>query len=356
MKEQMKYILVGCVAFSALLALSGCSAPAEAQGLDPAAMNIETDDGSAPVRVITLERSAFTEYGEYVGETRGIGEARLTAGAGGRVQKVSVREGAEVTSGQSLAEIDPQRARTRLETARLNERLAREAYEREQQFLTEGNSFQLRVDQAHLAWLDAQSALLDAERMKESAFAEAPFAGVVVRRYIDPFDVVEPGDPTFDIADLRTLRIDVGVPEADIAGVRSLEEAEVVFPAYPGKSFAARPVSFARARTDRTLTYNVELEVANPDGTILSGQTARVRLALRHHENVVVVPTAALYTRNNGHYAMVVRGDQVREIPVAVGASYGGNTLVSEGLDQGDRIVVEGFNRLADGAAVRVVY
>ena len=88
----------------------------------------------------------------------------------GQVAKVFASDGDIVRAGQSLAEIDPEKASKRYQAAILNERLARETYEREQRFLNEGNSFQLKVDQAHLAWLQSQSNLLGAkeERIRRS--------------------------------------------------------------------------------------------------------------------------------------------------------------------------------------------
>ncbi|MDA3950148.1 MAG: efflux RND transporter periplasmic adaptor subunit, partial [Spirochaeta sp.] len=272
-----------------------------------------------------------------------------------RVARVHAAAGDVVAAGQSLARIDPDAAQTRYETAVLSERLARETWEREQRFLEQGNSFRLKVDQAHLAWLQARSALLDAQRVRESAFAETPIAGTVVRRHIDPNDDLEPGDPTFDIADLQTMRITVGVPEQDMTGVRELDEAEVIFPAIPGRTFTGTPTGFSRTRSEQTLTYAVEIEVANPDGLILPGQTARVRLALRRYPDAITVPSAAVLTRNGETAVLVVRNASVRHVPVEVGVSGETETVITAGLTPGDRIVTEGINRLPDGALVEII-
>lgn len=356
MRKRTFGLITGLAAALVITGLSGCSAPAEAQETGSLTTPERSgEDRRIPVRVQTLNTTTFIEYGEYVGEARGIEEVRLTAGPGGRVTAIHASEGDRVTAGQSLAEIDPDKAMTRYETAVLNERLAEESYRREQRFLQEGNSFQLKVDQAHLAWLNARSNLLDAESMRESAFAESPVSGTVVGRYISMNDNLESGDPTFDVADLSRITINVGVPETDIAGVQELGEAEIHFPAVPDRTFSGRATRFARTRSERTLTYNVEVEMNNDDGAILSGQTARVRLPLRSYPDVITVPSSAVYIRNNTDYVMVARNDTVREIPVRTGPADEMHTVILEGLSAGDRVVVEGFNRLADGAPIRVV-
>lgn len=360
MKATQTYLLIGAIAL-AVLTVTSCSAPAEAQELTTGGASglvEERTPGEArvvPVRTATATRSDFVEYGEYVGEARGVSEVRLTAGAPGRVERIAVENGDTVSVGTSLAEISPEQARTMHETARLNERLARETWERELRFLDQGNSFQLKVDQAHLAWLQARTALLDATRVLESQFAVSPIDGTVVRRHIEVNEELDPGDPTFDIADLSRMRVTIGVPESDIAGVRSLDSADVSFAALPGRTFSGTAGSFARIRSERTLTYEVEIEIDNPEGEILSGQTARVRLPLRRYPDVVVVPSGAVFVRNDASYMMVVENGIAREVRVETGASSHTETVILSGLHEGSLFVTEGFNRLADGAAVEIV-
>jgi len=314
----------------------------------------EAQQRAVPVRVQPVESQDFIEYGEYFGTARGVKEAELTASAGGQVLSLLAEKGETVRAGQSLAEIDLRRVTSRFNTAILNERLAREAYEREKEFLQRGNSFQVRVDERHLTWLRAQSEQIEAERMLEGARAVAPFDGIVVRRYVELYDELEAGDPSFRIADLSQLKITVGIPEADVAGIHELDEAEVHFTAFADRRFEGTPTAFARARSDRTLSYDVDIRVENPDQLILSGQTARVRLVLRRFPDVVVVPSRAIYARGSRSLVMVVEDNTAYEREVSTGASDRTSTVILEGLRVGDSLVVEGFNRVSDGTSVAV--
>jgi membrane fusion protein, multidrug efflux system len=352
-KRRFRVVLFVVLAASAVGGLIVLAAQERGNAAVPE--RVSGSDRTIPVQVVPVTRQDFVEYGEYLGETRGIVQARLTAAGGGVVQRILAEQGDRVAAGTSLAEIDRERMEARYRTAVLNEQLARENWEREQRFLQEGNSFQLRVDQAHLNYLQARSALLDAQRLREGALAVTPISGTVVARYIDVNDDLESGDPTFHIADLSRLRISVGIPETDIAGVRELNRAELRFSSFPGQVFPGEPTSFARVRSDRTLSFRVDIEFDNPGEQILSGQTARVRLELRRHPDVVVVPSRALYTRNNRTYLMVVDDGAAREVEVQVGVSDGTGTVIRSGLDGGERLVADGFNRLAHGTPVTVV-
>ncbi|TVR04756.1 MAG: efflux RND transporter periplasmic adaptor subunit [Spirochaetaceae bacterium] len=344
-------LLMGMLLASLILALSGCARrdAAAAEGGAHAA------EQRLPVRVLTVERRHFTEYGSYFGEARAVAEARVIAHMGGTVESVAVRAGDPVSRGQSMARIEAERAITNHETAVLAERMAREAYEREQKFVEQGVSTQQRVDQARLEWLNRRSQLLDAGTAREGALAIAPLDGIVTARHVQPLDEIAPGTVAFRVADLSRLRVTVGVPESDIAGVRELRSAEVRFSSFPDRTWSGTPLSFARARSDRGLTFEADIEIENRDGALLSGQTAQVRLALREWPDAVVIPTSTVMIRGNEFSVFVVEDGVARRRTVRLGPSDEEVSVVIAGLREGDRVVSEGMNRLTDGVAVSVV-
>ncbi|MFP4329628.1 MAG: efflux RND transporter periplasmic adaptor subunit [Alkalispirochaetaceae bacterium] len=337
------------VLLSLAVVLSGCSR-------EESPTTSETEERRVPVEVLRVVERPFTVYGDYYGEVTGINEVELITVAGGRVNAIDVEVGDQVSAGDSLARIDGEKALRQYETALFNERLALEDFERQRRFLDEGNSFQLAVDQAELALLRSRTALLDAERVREGALAITPIDGTVVTRDIDLFEEVAPGESTFMVSDLSRMKVRLGVPEDDIAGIRNIDgEAEVRFTAFPGRVWDGEVVSFARRRSEGTLTFQVEVHVENPEGLLLSGTTARVRLPLRTIEQSVVVPSSSLVTRGDGAYLVVADGELARLRPVVLGPSDERETVILEGVQPGEQIVVRGINQVDDGTPIRVL-
>jgi RND family efflux transporter MFP subunit len=217
-----------------------------------------------------------------------------------------------------------------------------------------GNTSDNRLDEAHLAWLQSTSVLLDARRARQGALAVTPIDGIVVAKHIDLHDELAPGSPTFTVADLTRMRVTVGVPEGDIAGVQELTSAELRVASAPGRVWEGRPVSLARQRSASTLSFAVEILVDNPEGALLSGATAHVRLALRSHENRIVVPSSALVSEGNESYVFVVNSPTVRRLPVTLGPSDDTRTVLLEGVSPGDEVIVTGMNQVREGDTVRV--
>lgn len=341
--------LISLPAFVAFaLLVSGCGGDRNAEGVG------ETEDG-VPVRTMIVETGTFDEIGEYYGTARGIEEARLISVSGGRVNEILVEVGDQVRAGQSLARIEAGKAQSLYETAVLNEQIAREELERQRRFLEMGNTPQVAVDQAELAWRQARTNLLDARRMLDGALAISPIDGEVVAKHIDLYDELNPGQPTFTVADLSQMKVVIGVPEADIAGINALGAAEVTFQSFPGRVWSAEATSFARKRSENTLSFDVELVLENEDRVLLSGLTATVQLVLRQLEDRIVIPSEAVIAQGRNSYVMVANSTTARRIPVTLGPSNTELTVISAGLAPGDEVVVEGINQISDGSKVRPV-
>lgn len=341
----LRYLLIG---LGLSLVVLGC-------GGDRGQQDLEEGDDAVSVRTVTVSPGTFYEIGEYYGTATGIEEARLISITGGRVSEILAEVGDQVQAGQPLARIDAEKAQSRYETAALQERIAREELDRQRRFLEMGNTPQVSVDQAELAWRQTRTNVLEARRALDGALAISPVDGEVVARHIDLYDELAPGQATFTVADLSRMKVVVGVPEGDIAGIGTLGEAEVTFQSFPGRLWAAEATSFSRKRSNNTLAFDVELLLDNEDRVLLSGLTATVRLVLRELENRIVVPSEAVISQGRNSYVMIANSATARRVPVTLGPSNTEQTVIAAGLAPGDEVIVEGINQIADGARVRTI-
>ena len=162
MRERYLYLckVIGFICFISLFIVTGCSKNSD----DISDSNNEKKQ-SVPVKTITIKPESFEEYGEYYGNVTGIKEAILLNITGGRVEEIRVKEGDSVTTGTSLGKIDSAMAQNTYDTAVLNEKITKQEYLRNKKFLATGNSSEIKVDQAHLAWLLAHKNLLNAKKL-----------------------------------------------------------------------------------------------------------------------------------------------------------------------------------------------
>jgi HlyD family secretion protein len=170
---------------------------------------------------------------------------------------------------------------------------------------------QLRVAEAALAAARAQvqqklAALRQAELDLEHTVIRAPVDGVVVSRQVDVGQTVAASlqaPVLFTIAqDLTRMQVETSVDEADIGRIRVGTTAVFTVDAFPGETFTGRVVQLRKAAqvVQNVVTYTVVVAVDNPEGRLLPGMTANVRLIVAQKPDVLRVPNAALRFRPPG--------------------------------------------------------
>jgi len=206
----------------------------------------------------------------------------------------SERDSAEAAYDSAVAQLEAARAKEQAALAAIG---AAEAQLRVAQAALESARAQVRQKQA---------ALRQAEVDLEHTTIRAPVDGVVVSRSVDVGQTVAASlqaPVLFTIAqDLTRMQVDTSVDEADIGRIRVGGPAVFTVDAFPGEVFTGRVVQIRKAAqvVQNVVTYTVVVAVDNPDGRLLPGMTANVRLIVAEKPSVLKVPNAALRFRPPG--------------------------------------------------------
>lgn len=183
----------------------------------------------------------------------------------------------------------------------------------------------------------------------------APFDGVITERHVHPGSLSGPAanQPSMlKLQDVLRLRLVVGVPEADIGGVRAGLTASFRVPAWPAITFSARVARTARALDQRSRTMPVELDVDNAEGRLAPGMYAQVSWPARRADPVPVVPVTAVVTTTERTFVIAVRDDRARWVDVRRGATRADEVEVFGSLTAGDRVVARASDEIRDGAPI----
>lgn len=348
MKLKCAYLVFSvCLLF---LVITGCSKKENSESNDN-----ETVQDTIPVSVVTLEAQDFIEYGEYYGNVQGISEATIICYAGGSVEKIFVKEGAYVKKGSSLARIDADRIAAGYETSKLNEKIARDNFERLKKHLETGNASQVAVDQAHLQWLNSRTKRIEAEKARKGALCITPMSGVVTLRFIDLHKELPPGTPAFTVTQLHKVKVTFGIPESEIDGVKEGNEAEVTFSIFPDRTWKGKVYRLTREASRMSKTFQAILHIENSDRKIKPGLTAYVKLLLKKMESRIVVPTGAILLEGENNYVMVMEKNRAVRYDVETGETNNNQTVISKGLPSGSALIVKGHHIVSDGTPVKVI-
>jgi len=350
----------------------------------------QEETGPVKVAVVTVRVGRITQNVWVTGEVHALCAVDVTPEVTGRLERLRradgalVEEGVEVRKGEIVAVIERDRYETAVKSAEAAVVVAKASYERAKvnladarrekdrwtALVADGAGTQQQLDRVMTAFeraraelqlaeaqiKQAEAALAQAKVNLDKATIEAPFSGMVSRKYVDEGAFVGPTTPLFRLVDIHQVEITGGVADRRYSQIHiGKTYAEVEVDAYPGETFSGC-LSRVRPELDRaTRTVAVTIRVPNEDGRLKPGMYARIKLVLEEHDHVSLVPDEALLTFDGETRVYVVNGGGAHARKVRIGLEQGNLNEVLEGLRPGERVVVRGKEMLHEGAAVEAL-
>ena len=331
---------------AATLALGACGGDAPAGQAAPAA--------SPPLETLVVARESARRERVWDGVIEAVNQATLSAQTGGRVLELPFDVDDYVPAGAVVArftDVEQQSAQRRAQAAlAAAESTAREAeadYERIREIHARKLVAKAQLDQA-TARRDGARAALDSARaaLRESAeqvdytVIRAPYSGIVVKRHVQVGETVRPGQALISGISLGELRVEVQVPQSDVAAIREHRQAAVILDAASGERLEAKEVVVYPNADPQTHSFRVRLELPAQETGLHPGMTVKVAFTVGEAQRLLV-PAAALLQRSEvtAVYVLDAQGPTLRQ--VRIGHRYGDRVEVLAGLDDGERIALD---------------
>lgn len=296
----------------------------------------------------------------------------------GYLVSVGYKEGQMVNKGDLIAQIDDRPYKATLEQQQAQ--LAKDTSLHEQAIVDLGRYDTLNKqdsiakqtvdDQRFLVAQDAAAMLIDQAQMDsaklniEYARIVAPVAGRVGLRQVDPGNYVTAGDATglVVITELDPISVLFSTPEDNLPRItrRLKAGAKMTAEAYDRanvhKLADGELTTFDNVVDITTGTFKLRATFPNPDNALFPSQFVNIRLLVDTETNVVIVPNAAVQLGADGSYVYLIGDDFTVSVrKVTLGAQDTTRTVIASGLAAGDKVVIDGVDRLRDGSKVRVV-
>jgi multidrug efflux system membrane fusion protein len=348
-----------------LLTSSGCGKdPAEAGKKGPGAMLF-------PVETITVEEQAVTYSIYAVGSVEAFEVVQVTARVAGVVDKVRFAEGTQVRTDQVLVEIEPERYKLAVESARATWEKAKAAkadaeagVQRRQQVVEKNpglipgeelETWRTRVRTADADVALAYAQLNQAELNLHDALVRAPVVGVIQTRTVQTGQYVQPGAvlATLIRRDPLLLRFKVAEQEAD----RLKPGQEAVFQVKNDKTeYTAAITHVAAAAEENTRMAAITAEITDKNKNLLRpGAFAEIHIPVGSSRKVPVIPQTAIRPSERGFLSFVVENGQAVERVVTLGMrTTDGRVEIMQGLKAGETLVIRGGEALRSGVPVKI--
>jgi membrane fusion protein, multidrug efflux system len=329
------------------------------------------------IGVATIGRGDIRVVVNALGTVTPIATVTVQTQIDGQLQEVGYTEGQIVKKGDFLAQIDPRpyqllQAQYEGQLARDQGLLAQAKVDLARyQKLAEQNSIarQQYEDQIYIVQQDEGTVKLDQAQVDQEKLnviychIVAPVTGRIGLRLIDPGNYVQTSNNTglAVVTQLQPITVIFPIPEDDlpdiVPGLNGGQTFQVsAYDRANVKLLAVGRVTALDSQIDTTTgTVKVRAEFENPDFALFPNQFVNAQLLVKTLNDVVTVPTAAVQNGSPGSYVYVVNSDSTVSVrPVKLGPTDGPLAAVTSGLSAGERVVVDGTDRLRDGARVRI--
>jgi RND family efflux transporter MFP subunit len=201
------------------------------------------------------------------------------------------------------------------------------------------------------AYVNVQKAELNLEKTQ----IKAPFSGIIHRLQISPREHINSGQELFNLVNIREIEVHAKVLESEVGRMQEGRSVDVKFSAYPEEIFQGKVKAISPVVDPEDKTCNVIVSVANREEKIKPGMHAQVEIPAEIHMDRLLIPQNAVLVRQGRKLAFVVEGDLAKWRYIEAGLENDQFVEVLDGVQPGDKVIVEGHFTLAHDAKVRVV-
>ena len=331
------------------------------------------------VGVVTADEGELKQTLEMSGNLRFIANTTVSSEVSAQIQTIDVRDGQPVKQGQTLLTFDDSIIRAAADQASGNLQkdeatlvYSKAEWEKNEPLFKSGAISQSTYDQKFSAYQNSigqaeadKGALAKANEDLKHTIVTAPITGVLSNRFVEKGDWISMGGKLFQISDYKTIYVQTFLSDKDVAKLNITKviqegrgvEAEVKVDSFPEKTFKGN-IGYIQPVTNLNRLFEARIYIDNQDMQLFEGMYARAEVVVKTIPDVVRIPIESLleqvHTNEMNAVVLVNKREQAEITRIRIGETDRHYAAVLEGLNPGDRVVVEGKEVVNSGQPLEV--
>ena len=308
------------------------------------------------VVILTLAPTTITDRINLPGSIEPWTRLQLMSKLSGTITEVLVQEGDKVQKGDVLAHIESKDYEIALSRAEAAYKLAKSEYERDKSIYDKGVIPTSALDANKTNMQTAMADYENAKLLYSRTTITSPMAGVIRHLYAKIGLQLSVGDPIAEILEIDRLKGVIGIPESDVVAARRLDRVNITIQALNDKKISAKTHFLSPSPETIARLYNLELVIDNSEGNIFVGMFIRADIVKKTVENTLAVPFYSVISRNDEQFVYIEEEGVARKRIVNLGIMEKWMVQVTDGLQPGDKLLVEGHRDVENDQKIKIVH
>ncbi len=311
-----------------------------------------------PVKILEVGKIANSHEQSYIGTIEESFSVPLSFLVTGTAEKVLVDEGQQVKKGQLLAVLNNESYQNMYQVALSKAKQAEDAFNRMDPMYKKGSLPEIKYVEVKTGVEQTNSLASISEKNLKDCNLYAQVGGIIGRRMIEPGMSIIPGNPVFQLVQIDNVNVKVPVPENEIAGIKKGQEAFVKVSALGEQQFEGKITEVGVLSNPLSHTYNIKIELNNPDKVLKPGMVCKVNISNPVMENRIVVPLSVVQIggdKNKYVFVADASTNKVIKRSVELGPLASNGVVISEGLTVGDLLITEGYQKINENTIIQIV-
>jgi membrane fusion protein (multidrug efflux system) len=302
-----------------------------------------------PVRIRKIETQSFQQILSFNSMLSGIKETSVFSLIADEVEKVYVKVGDYVEKDQVLLSFPTDNPTTRYFQAKVAFENAKKVYERMQNLFNDGGISRQELDNASTAFEVSKA---DWEAVQKTVEVKAPISGFITKINVRETDNVQYDEELFTISRTDRMKAIVWISEKEISDIEKGMPAYVMM---NGQKIEGKVVQVDLAMDQEKRAFQAVIELANPKKALKPGTTVEINIVVYSNPESIVVERKNILQEGSSTFVYVLNKGAAEKRSIKTGRHQDLDVEITDGLNPGDELIIEGQLLLAQGAKVKVI-
>jgi len=320
------------------------------------ALNEDVDQFKVPVTIKEVLPEDFNHYFEVSGSVEAINEAYISPETSGQIKKIYVKEGDVVVKGQLLAQLNTDITSNSIKELESSLDHANTVYEKQKRLWDKGIGSEIQYLNAKNGKESIEAKLETVKAQQEMSMIRSPVNGIVDKLDKKVGELAMPGMLLMQVVNLNQLYVNADVSEAYLASIKEGDMVLLNFPVYPDIEMEVPVYRTGNVINPQNRSFNVKLKINNTGNMLKPNILAVMKINDFSSDEALVVPSKIIKQDINGKYLYVLNNNDnnkyAHKVYVSTGKSYQNQTVITNGVNAGDKVIVSGYNQVSDGTEV----